>query len=110
MTDEELEYTPDLYTLVDEEGNEQTFELLDVLEENDCRYYALVPYQPEPEELLEEDGELVILRAEEDGDEETLVSIEDDEEFDRIGQLFLERIEAAFDEEDAEDDPDAEGE
>ena len=29
---EEMEYNPDLYTLVDEEGVEQTFELLDVME------------------------------------------------------------------------------
>lgn len=26
------EYTPDLYTLEDEEGNEQTFEMLDAME------------------------------------------------------------------------------
>ena len=28
----EKEYNPDIYTLVDEEGTEQTFELLDVME------------------------------------------------------------------------------
>ena len=38
------EYGPDLYTLVDEEGKEQTFELLDVMEVEDQVYYALVPY------------------------------------------------------------------
>ena len=41
---EELEYNPDLYTLVDEEGVEQTSELLDVMEVDDDRYFALIPY------------------------------------------------------------------
>ncbi len=102
--DEIIDYTPDLYTLVDEEGKEQTFELLDALEDNGEKYYALVPYSPDADELLESDGELVILKAEMDGEEEMMVSIDDDEEFDRIGNIFLKRIEEMFDEEDSESD------
>lgn len=90
---------PDLYTLVDEEGVEQAFELLDAMEENDERYYALVPYYENPEDIATDDGELVILKAQLDGDEEILVSIDNDEEFERIGQIFLQRIDAMFDEE-----------
>ena len=47
------EYTPDLYTLVDEDGNEQTFEMLDVMEVDDQRYFALIPYQADPESMIE---------------------------------------------------------
>ena len=100
------EYTPDLYTLTDEDGNSQEFELLDVMELDDQRYFALVPYQPSPDELLDDSGELVILKSEldEETGEEMLISIDDDEEFDKVGEIFLKRIEEMFDDEDDEFD------
>ena len=61
-----FENQPDLYTLVDEEGVEQTFEMIDVMEVDDERYYALVPYYDDPTKELEADTELVILKAEYD--------------------------------------------
>ncbi|HIZ56346.1 MAG TPA: DUF1292 domain-containing protein [Firmicutes bacterium] len=94
------EYTPDLFTLVDEEGNEVEFELLDVMEEGEERYFALIPYHENPEEMLDDDGDLVILKSEIVNDEEMLASIDDDDEYERIGAIFLERLENAFDEED----------
>lgn len=97
-----LDYTPDLYTLVDEDGKEQTFEMLDALEMDDNKYYALVPYCQQAEELVDDDGELVILKAQMNGDEEILVSIDDDKEFDKIGQIFLKRIEDMFEADDEE--------
>ena len=97
------EFGPDLYTLVDEEGVEQTFELLDVMEVDDQTYYALVPYAENPEDLLDGSDELVVLKMEEVDGEEMLASIEDDEEFDRIGQMFLDRIMEEFDDEEIED-------
>lgn len=97
----ENEMTADLYTLVDEEGVEQTFEMIDVLEVNSERYYALVPYYDDPSEELEADGELVILKSEYDeNDEEILASIEDDAEYERIGNMFLERLNEALGDED----------
>ena len=99
-----LDYTPDLYTLVDEDDKEQTFEMLDALEVDGQRYFALIPYYPEATELIEDDGELVILKSELEGEEEILSSIDDDDEFDRIGKMFMERIETMFD--DDEDDCD----
>lgn len=99
---EEFEYTPELYTLCDEEGVEQTFEMIDTYEENDNRYYAMVPYYEDPDELIENNGELVILKSEYTDGEEMLVSIDDDDEYDRIGAIFLERISKMYDE--CEDD------
>jgi uncharacterized protein YrzB (UPF0473 family) len=98
------EFEPELYTLVDEEGVEQTFEMLDAMEVDGQCYFALVPYSENPEDSLEGSDELVILKSEKVDDEETLASIEDDEEFDRIGQMFLERIEQMFEEEDEEEE------
>ena len=83
----------DLFTLTDEEGVEQTFELMDTYEDKDGNvYYALVPYYENPEEMVEADTELVILKSEDDGDEETLASIDDDDEYERIGKIFMDRL------------------
>ena len=54
-------FNPDIYTLVDEENVEQQFELLDIMEMDDERYFALIPYYENPEEMLseDEDGDLI---------------------------------------------------
>lgn len=97
----------DLYTLVDEEGNEKLFELIDVLEDNGQVYFALIPHIADPAELLEGEVELVVLNAKTDEDgNEILEPIETDEEYDRIAEAFLERL----NEEDDEDDEDDEAE
>ena len=63
-------------------------------------YYALVPYAENPEDILEGSDELVVHKMEEVDGEELLASIEDDEEFERIGQMFLDRIMEEFEDED----------
>lgn len=98
----EMDYTPEIFTLTDEEGNEHEFELMDVLEENGTVYYALVPYMEDPEAMIEEDTELVILKVGEENGEEFLATIDNDEEYDRIGQIFLERISRMLEEGDEE--------
>ena len=103
MADEQ-EYNPDLYTLVDEEGVEQTFELLDVMELDGERYFALIPYYEDPDELVEDDGDLIVLKSQMDGDEELMVSIDDEEEYQRVGNLFLEMLSELFDYEDEADE------
>ena len=89
---EEKEYTPEIFTLTDEEGNEQEFELMDIMEENGTVYYALVPYTEDPDAMIEEDTELVVLKVGEENGEEYLATIDNDEEYERIGQLFIQRI------------------
>lgn len=100
------EYTPDLYTLEDEEGNEQTFEMLDAMEYEGEKYFALTPYFENPEDMLGDSGEVVILKSEFTGDEEMMVSIDDDDEYEKVGNIFMKRIEEmfAFDDEDDECD------
>lgn len=97
---EDMEYNPDIYTLVDEEGVEQTFELLDVLEIEDQRYFALVPYFESPDDVIEDDGDLIVLRSElDENGEELMVSIDDEEEYQRIGNIFLDKLAEMFSEE-----------
>lgn len=105
MSEERNEFTPDLFTLEDEDGNEKVFELLDVMEYQGDTYYALMPYYGEDEDALaEDDGEFVILKSETIDGEDMLVSIEEDEEFEKIGNLFLERLNEIYDDDDEEEE------
>ena len=101
-----------LYTLVDEEGVEQTFEMLDTMEVDGKQYFALVPVYDDPEKQVEDDGELVVLTSEIVDGEEMMASIDDDDEYERIGNLFIDRLNKLFDGEFDEDedleDPDEE--
>ena len=84
----------------DEEGVEQTFEMIDVMEVGEERYYALVPYYDDPTKELEADTELVILKSEYDeNDDEILASIDNDDEYEKIGNMFLERLNEIYDDE-----------
>lgn len=100
----EQEYNPDIYTLTDEEGVSQAFELLDILEIEDNRYFALTPYYEDPEKYLDEDGELIVLKSQDDeSGEELMVSIDDEEEYQRIGNIFLEKLANYFEDLDEEE-------
>ena len=91
------EFGADLVTLVDDEGNEHEFEIVDTLDLNDERYVALVASYENEDEESEDDGELVILKAVVEGEEEFLEAIEDEAEFDEVAALFMERLEDDFD-------------
>lgn len=101
-----------LYTLVDEEGVEQTFEMLDAMEVDGKQYFALVPVYDDPEKQVEDDGELVVLTSEIVDGEEMMASIDDDDEYERIGNLFIDRLnklfDGEFDENEDLEDPDEE--
>ena len=82
-----------IVSVVDEEGVEHTFEELDRIETDDGRYIALLPIYKEAEEILDGDGELIILSVVEDEDGETyLEPIEDEALFNEIGDIFEERL------------------
>jgi len=99
---DELLETPELYTLVDEDGNESLFELVDVYEEEGKVYFALIPHVEDPLELLQGECELVVLSVTsgEDG-EDILEPLESDEEYERIADIFINRLEEELDEEEA---------
>ena len=97
------EYNPDIVSVVDEEGKEHVFEELDRIETDDGRYVALLPMYDDPQEMLDDSGELIILKVEEDDDGETyLCPIEDEDEFNTVGEAFEERLSDMFDFEDEE--------
>jgi uncharacterized protein YrzB (UPF0473 family) len=96
----EPELGSEILTIVDEAGEEHEFELVDTEEIDGVRYVALVPVFDEAEELLDDSGELVVLKATVEDGEEFLDAIEDEDEFDRISEFFMERLKDVFDFED----------
>ncbi len=91
------EYTPELFELIDEDGNKKNFELMDCAEINGEQYYAMVP-AVEDEDILNADLDLVILKVIEEDGEEILASIDDDDEFEEVSGFFMNRMEEAFEE------------
>ncbi len=91
-----------LYTLEDEEGNEQEFELLGEMEYQDAVYCALIPFYEKEEEMLQDDGEFIVLKKEMIDGEEMLCTIEDDAEYEKIGEMFIKQFEDLFDVDDDE--------
>lgn len=90
------EYNPDLITLADDEGKEYNFEVLDAIETDTARYLALLPTYDDPQKMLEDSGELVIVKVGEEDGEEYYYEIEDDEEYEMIADAFVERLEDFF--------------
>ena len=86
------EYGPDLVSVIDDEGNQHQFEILDAIETDEKRYVALTPVYDNPDEAVEDDGELIVLEVANQDGEDLLVPIEDDEEFDEIAGIFEERL------------------
>lgn len=99
----------DVITLIDEEGIEQDFVIVDVIDVDEQRYAILVPQEDDDEDL-----EARILRIDvDDNGEEVLVDIEDDDEFDRVIDALDEMDDDDFyfdddedEDEDEEDDDD----
>lgn len=100
------DYGNDIVTVVDDDGVEHQFEVLDRIETDDNKkYIALTAVYDNPEDMLDDSGELIILRVVEEDDETVLEPIEDDDEFDEIGGIFQERLSEMFEFE-AEDEDD----
>lgn len=86
------EYGADLVTVLDEDGTQHEFELVDGIETDDGRYVALLPVYDDPSDLVNDDGELILLEVAEEDGEEVLVPIEDEATFDEIAGIFEERL------------------
>ena len=82
------QYGNDLVTVVDDEGNQHEFEILDAIETDEARYVALLPVYHDPAEMVNDDGELIILTVKEEDGEEVLLPIEDDDEFEKVEDYF----------------------
>ena len=92
--EQEDNFEPDLISLTDDEGKEYQFEILDQIEYNDEHYLALMPKYDDPKEMLESDGELVVLKVIVEGDEELFEEID---EYEDVAGIFIDRLQDLFD-------------
>ncbi len=82
----------ELFTLTDEDGNESQFALMGELELDGNIYLALVPADNEDAD------EYVVLKVTTDENgEEILVTIDDDDEFDKVADAFEDQFMGDFD-------------
>ena len=82
--------------LNDEDGNEVRFEFLDLIELEGEEYVVLLPISEEGEE---DDGEVVILKVEdtdEELDEESYVSVDDEDTLNEVFEIFKEKFKDEF--------------
>lgn len=88
------EFGPNFVTLTDDEGNDIELEYVDALEHNGTTYMAFFPVVKEDSEDEENEEEygLVILKSQMENGEEFLVTIDDEEEIDKVYDLFMEQI------------------
>ena len=90
----EGEEVDNIVILNDEEGNEVQFEFLDLIEYNEEEYVILLPVE---DEISEEPGEVVILKVESTSeDEESYVSVEDEEVLNNVFDIFKEKFKDEF--------------
>lgn len=94
MTDE---FDADLIVLLDEDGEEHSFEILDVLEHDDKCYYALYPLIEDPQEQVDAEGEYYIFEVIDEDGEQQLAEVEDDQLLDELAEIFEKRFESLFD-------------
>lgn len=95
--DMNIGFGPEIINLIDEEGMEHEFELLDELDTDDGEHYiAIFPTANNAEEYIDSDGELIIMKTDKNDPDESFMHIESEEEFDRIAAIFVERLSDEF--------------
>ena len=94
---QEENYDFDIITVTDDDGVEHQFEEIDRIETDDGnRYVAMLPIFENGEELLEDDGEAIILKVLDESGETYLVEIEDESEYNKVRDFFQERLDELF--------------
>ena len=87
------EYGNDIIGLVDEEGNEASYEMIDALERDGVTYVALLPVCEDADEQLDEDYQVMILKmVPDENGEEMLLSLDSEEEFNEVWAAFEDRL------------------
>ncbi|UZT81980.1 DUF1292 domain-containing protein [Caproicibacterium sp. BJN0003] len=98
------EYGPDLLTLVDDEGKEHEFEVLDVIDNDDGTFYALLPTFEDPQQKLDAEGTYYIFQSIDNNGEEELAEIEDQDLLDRLASQFEAHFSELYDDDDEDEE------
>lgn len=88
----------DIVTLTDDAGKNYSFEILDAIETDTGRYLAMIPYLSDPQEKLDDSGNLVLVKVQEDENgDEYFEDIQDDDEYETVADLFIDRLQDDYD-------------
>ncbi len=98
MTNNGEERGADVVLLVDEEGNEHEFLLVDRFEVNQGDYAILVPLTEDEEgdngEAFEPEDEAFIFRIDLEEGEEMLVEVDDENEWKQVASVWEKRVQS----------------
>ena len=97
-------YESNLISLLDDEGNEYEFEIIEELDYNDGHYYALMPLFDMPDDE-DEDSENVYMIFEDiidENGEPQLAEIDDEALLDTLAEMFEEKFDEALEDDDDE--------
>lgn len=100
---DDLNMDMDIVSVVDDDGKEHMFEELDRIElDDDRRYVALVPIYEDEAQMLDDDGDVLILKVIEEDGETYLIQIEDEDEFNEVGNIIEDRLIEKYEKQDEE--------
>ena len=85
-------FSSDIITLVDDEGIEREFEVLDFIEDSRGKFYALMPNFELPDEELNDEGTYFIFEIVKEDGEEQLIEVDDDALLDELSEEFEKRL------------------
>ena len=94
------EFTADLITLIDDDGLEHSFEILDVIENDDGCFYALLPQNKNNAEEyinnLEDRDSYYIFEALYENGEQVLAEVEDESMLKKLADSFESHFEDMY--------------
>ena len=103
--DNELAFEAELVVLMDDDGNEHEFEIIDEIETDDGYFMALIPTLRGEEDIADADEYYIFELVNIDG-EEQLSEVEDDDLLDKLAEIFETRYAQSMeDDEDWSDRP-----
>lgn len=106
MSKKELDnemYDANLISLLDDEGNEYEFEIIEELDYKDGHYYALMPLFDMPDEEDSENVYMIFEDIMDENGEPQLAEIDDEALLDTLAELFEEKFDEAMYEDDEEE-------
>ncbi len=92
----EEEFENDIITLENEEGDIYCVEVIDMIEHNNIQYLAVIPFNEDAEESLENDAMLMFMKITMEDEEEIYDEVLDEEELSDIQAVFTKRLESFY--------------
>lgn len=89
------EFSADLITLIDDDGKEHEFEILDIIENDDGCFYALLPNNSANSSLSDE-ASYYIFEAIDDNGEQVLAEVEDESLLNKLANIFESHFEDLY--------------